>query len=353
VELAEHIAGRAGSPHLNILADQPLDAVAEYLYQQPGYGKAWVREAVIQLLIDRHREARGAGPAHALLTRHRWRTIFTTNYDRLVEIAYETDPDRVQEVLPVYAPDLLNLRHEEQTVLLVKLNGSFDEARRNSRHELILTFSEQQDALSRNAEFYRLLKEEAVNGPIIFVGFRFVHPGASLAGTSPEFQQLRGLLRELGPAASWHYCVCPFKADTPSAQLAMRTLQASQDRGDQHDVQRVSARPDWEAGDATSFAGEPAGGHRSDRPIEHRDQRRRVFEGPPPLRDPRVVPCGGQRPERRGLAQRSRELGQLSRATFHRAIMQVPAPGRPGGGDPRGRGQAAGVIRGRNPVSGA
>ena len=88
------------------------------------------------------------------MTKVKWRTIFTTNYDRLIEIAYDATPDCIQRVLPIYTPDLQIHRHVENVVRLVKLNGSVDEAARNSSHELVLTFADQQEARSRNSEFY-------------------------------------------------------------------------------------------------------------------------------------------------------------------------------------------------------
>jgi tetratricopeptide (TPR) repeat protein/NAD-dependent SIR2 family protein deacetylase len=223
--LAEFLVEKAGTADATALAAQPLDAVAQRLYLKTGFGKPWVRKHVIDFFEEKHRNVkRPPSRAHQAMTSLRWRTIFTTNYDRLAEIAYESGAGPVQRVLPVYAPDPQITRHEQDVVRLIKLNGSVDEAARNSSHQLVLTFAEQQEARSRNSQFYDLLREEAVNGPIIFVGFRFVHPGASLPGTSPEFLQLRELLQQMGPAARWHYCVSPFDPGSDSDALAVDIL---------------------------------------------------------------------------------------------------------------------------------
>jgi tetratricopeptide (TPR) repeat protein len=228
-ELSDHLATKAGASYSTILAGQPLDAVAQHLYFQPGYGKQWVRQQIIDLFDSKHREVkRPPSHAHETMTKIRWRTIFTTNYDRLVEIAYDSSSQGVQRLLPIYAPDPQILRHETDVVRFIKLNGSVDEAARNSTHELVLTFAEQQDAYSRNEAFYNLLREEAIHGPIIFVGFRFVHPGSYIPGSSPEFQQLRDLLRAMGPAARWHYCVNPFDPSLPTAKTTSNTFYANQ-----------------------------------------------------------------------------------------------------------------------------
>jgi len=217
-DLANYLAKRAGSSYWATLKNRPLDVVAQHLYMQPGYGKHWIRHEIIEYLEEQHRRVeRPPSLAHETMTKIQWRTLFTTNYDRLVEIAYGSSSECVQRLSPIYAPDPQIWRHEAKVVRLIKLNGSVDEAARNSSHELVITFSEQQDARSRNKDFYALLRQEAINGPIIFVGFSFTYPGALTPGTSPELQLLRELMREMGPATQWHYCITPLASPSDEA----------------------------------------------------------------------------------------------------------------------------------------
>lgn len=198
-KLAEYLAKKAGKRHSPLLSGQTLDTVADYLYVEPGYGKQWVREKIINCFEKKHKVVnRPPSQAHELMTKIRWRTIFTTNYDRLIEISYDSNGGCVQRHLPIYTPDAQIRRHESEVVRIIKLNGSVDEAARNSSHELVLTFADQQQARSRNEEFYNLLRNEVANGPILFVGFSFTHPGAYARGTSPEFSLLQELLQEMG-----------------------------------------------------------------------------------------------------------------------------------------------------------
>jgi hypothetical protein len=176
-KLGEYLAKQSRLQNADFLAQQPLDEIVQHLYFQDGYGKGWVRNEIIQYFDNLTKKVkRPPSVAHNILTRLRWRTIFTTNYDRLVELAYDTSADAVQRVLPIYSFDAQILRHESERVRLIKLNGSVDEAARNSKHELVLTFAEQQDALSRNKELYHLLYEEAINGPIILLVLGFLIP---------------------------------------------------------------------------------------------------------------------------------------------------------------------------------
>lgn len=227
-DLTEYLIKEAGSPHCDILSGQRLDSVAQYLYHQEGYGKSWVRRQVIDLFEEKHSNLKDPpSQAHKFITTVQWRTIFTTNYDRVVEYSYYNNSDCSQRLLPVYKPDPQIRRHEPNKVHLIKLNGSVDEADRNSDHELVLTFNEQRDARSRNADFYDLLRAEAVNGPIIFIGFRFSHPGTNTVGTSPEFEELKELLREMGSAGRTHYCISPFDSDSNEAATAVSVLKGN------------------------------------------------------------------------------------------------------------------------------
>jgi tetratricopeptide (TPR) repeat protein len=226
--IAEFLAEKAGGKLGEVLKGQPLDLVADFLYPEPGYGQQWVRQKIIELFDQFHKSVKHPpSSAHELITRIRWSTIFTTNYDRLVEISYYSNTACVQRFLPIYSPNPQVLRREEDTVRLIKLNGSVDEAERNNSHNLVITFADQQNSLSYNALFYDLLKEEAINGPIIFVGFSFTHPGARAQVSSPEYRLLESLMREMGPAARWHYYVAPFDEADPQTQLLLKRLKSN------------------------------------------------------------------------------------------------------------------------------
>lgn len=218
-ELAQHLSSEARLSG-GVLEERPLDFVAQYLVGQPGYGKAWVRSKTIEYLENLHKTVgRPPSAAHAGIAERAWRTAFTTNYDRLLEITYETAQTCCQRLLPIYSPDPQVMMREDSVLRLFKLNGSVDEAARNGTHELVFTFQDQQLAKARNSQFYDVLKREAVNGPIVFIGFRFMHPGARDGATSPEFALLQELLREMGASARWHYLVTPLGESVEAAVL--------------------------------------------------------------------------------------------------------------------------------------
>lgn len=227
-ELAQLLADRASLPD-HLKDETRLDLLADHLYTLAGYGRNWVRDRVIEII----REGQGKGIAdrcgsHRTLALLEWQVAFTTNYDNVFEIAYTLEESRAQDLVPYYDGSSAILRRRTPGRLrYLKLNGSADEAERNPEHVLVLTFAEQQAARSRNREFYETLRDAAINGPLIFVGFGFTHPGAHSPASSPEFELLRGLLAELGPAAKDHYCVFPFAVDDPSWDLLLTQLRAS------------------------------------------------------------------------------------------------------------------------------
>ncbi|MCW4024539.1 MAG: SIR2 family protein [Candidatus Bathyarchaeota archaeon] len=228
-DIAKFLADATGAAHKEYLENQNLSTVADYLYlDKKNFGPQWVRQKIIEFIENHQRHVkRPPSRAHELMTKIKWRTIFTTNYDRLVEISYDSSAESVQRLLPIYYPDTQIWRREEEVVKLIKLNGSTDEAQRKCSHELVVNFSDQTIARHSNKDFYDLLRQEAVNGPIIFVGFSFSHPGATEPASSPEFLLLQDLLRDMGPAARSHYCVTNLDLSKISSKLLVKKLEGS------------------------------------------------------------------------------------------------------------------------------
>ncbi len=210
-QLTKYLISKAGEPIKKELVEKSLSEVVDILNETPGYGNGWVREKIISLFMESQKSVNSSSKPHNAMTKVKWRTIYTTNFDCLIEQAYMNNSQSVQQFLPVYHPDLKLKSHESERVRIIKLHGSIDEAARNSHHSLICTFNEMQEASRRNALFYEILRDDAVTGPLIFVGFSFRYPGTSLYGTSTELELLQQILVQMGPSAEWHYCIIPKK----------------------------------------------------------------------------------------------------------------------------------------------
>src|SRR4029078_9101227 len=117
-------------------------------------------------------QIRGAVPAdfHRLLPTFKWRGIFTTNYDRLVETVYEQYADRVQEIVPVLSDsDRLDERLRSQDQLgLLKLHGCI--TRTHDAHlPLILTVDQYITHRSSRQYLFRTFEQWAAEYPVVFV----------------------------------------------------------------------------------------------------------------------------------------------------------------------------------------
>lgn len=98
--------------------DDPLDgydlmSVASMAIQQAGQGAVFER---VRALL----EPFNPSPAHQLLPRFHWRQIATTNYDLLIERAYASCANPVQEIVP------LVLSHEHYSLYERNRNRLFD-----------------------------------------------------------------------------------------------------------------------------------------------------------------------------------------------------------------------------------
>jgi SIR2-like domain len=107
---------------------------------------------------------------HSLIPTFNWNSVFTTNYDLIVERTYKHDAAYVQYVKNGQKVDF-ELREKPASILLAKLHGSIDHYL-DSEIPLVLS-SDQYVSVSKNRNmlFNRLLTL-ASQFPVVFVGYR-------------------------------------------------------------------------------------------------------------------------------------------------------------------------------------
>jgi hypothetical protein len=106
--------------------------------------------------------------AHKMLPWFRWGTIVTTNYDRLIEKAYEQEPGAVQRVVPIIDErDLARLGGAgPETLALLKPHGSVSDRRSISiSREDVYEARQNRRLLFTHIELVHLV------GPVIYVGY--------------------------------------------------------------------------------------------------------------------------------------------------------------------------------------
>ncbi len=114
--------------------------------------------------------------AHRAIPKFCWKAIFTTNYDRLVEQAYETahavtGEHPLQDLKPVVKSNLSLPLTDPGQVGLYKLHGSIESIDRGAR--LVLTSRDYAETKKNRRHMLRQLKALATNHTILFVGYSF------------------------------------------------------------------------------------------------------------------------------------------------------------------------------------
>ena len=143
----------------------PLDCAQ--LFRQSG-GEANYREFLIrQFDAGRHDFIR-ATPSHQALVALQLRRLFTTNYDELIETAYQQAGERLR----VSATEAQFTAHRRTDVAhLVKLHGSIDQP-----DTIVLTRSDYARARLERRAMLDHLRSELADAGFLFVGFSLSDP---------------------------------------------------------------------------------------------------------------------------------------------------------------------------------
>lgn len=116
-------------------------------------------------------------PAHHLMCKLSWRGIATTNYDRIIEHAYELTPDAVQIPMPFIenGDRVEDKLRDPKNVMLLKLHGCITRTS-NSSCPLILTTDQYISHRQGRSRIFDHLKEWAFERPIVFIGHSLQDP---------------------------------------------------------------------------------------------------------------------------------------------------------------------------------
>lgn len=146
-------------------------------------------------------EAFEPAPFHRLVPRFRWRGLATTNYDRIIEKAYDVERDRIQTLQPIISNGdrIQDALRSPDNVLLLKLHGCISRTA-DEQCPLILTSDQYVQYKSGRARLFGQLQEWAYDRPLVFVGHSIQDP------------DLRAVLLELnsqGDRRARSYAVVP------------------------------------------------------------------------------------------------------------------------------------------------
>ena len=143
-----------------------LFEVCQDVLDTPPYDRAQLEKAVWEKLATLQ-----PTNAHKAITDHQWATIFTTNFDDLIELSYRTaqSPRRCQ---PISSDDFQLNMGDKSSVYLFKLMGSVTVSDGESGG-MVLSRSDYNKALVRRKKYLDYLSDFVKNGTLIFVGYSF------------------------------------------------------------------------------------------------------------------------------------------------------------------------------------
>ncbi len=166
-ELAKLLCGKFLSPDY---ANHPLTQVADYAISESSL-------FVVQDFIRELMHLFEPSDSHKRLPTFRWRAIVTTNYDQLIEKAYDSHTSPVQRLIPLYSntdrwDDVLR---DPDCVPLLKLHGCISRTH-DADCPLILSTEQYITYNLGRGRLFRQFQEFAAERPFIYIGFSNTDP---------------------------------------------------------------------------------------------------------------------------------------------------------------------------------
>jgi len=174
--------------------EEPLSKVASYIETKPGLG----RRLVVDYLINRLSPLKPS-KAHLLLPKFRWAAIYTTNYDTLIEQAYERVGVKYKPIMS--SCDLvIDMTDYYSYVLLYKPHGCISRPS-SSEAPLVITEDDYYSATDNRKAIYRQLEVHKYRSVFLFIGYSFSDFNLS--------QIWFEVSKELGRFSQWAYALWP------------------------------------------------------------------------------------------------------------------------------------------------
>ena len=191
------LEGIARDLNLDVSKEADLLALAQY-HQNSRGGRARINE----VLIEEFNRDTVLGENHRLIASLPATSIWTTNYDGLIEQAYHAARKRL-DVKTTPANLAQTLPHRD--AILYKMHGD-----RSQPQEAILTKDDYETYNERRGAFSTILQAELIERTFLFLGFSFTDPNIDYI-----LARVRGLLKE---HQRDHYCIMKWpNAPAPGA----------------------------------------------------------------------------------------------------------------------------------------
>lgn len=175
------------------LKSRTLAQISELAISESSLGE--VQELVKTLLVDLEPTS-----AHMVLPTFRWAGIATTNYDLLIEKAYEKKKSNAVQKLVSFVKneERFSAGRGEHSLMLLKLHGCLNNLV-DETCPLILTTDQYVQHRERRSRLFDLLQEWAMERTIVFIGHSL---------QDPDLRQILLELAQVGVRARF-FLVCP------------------------------------------------------------------------------------------------------------------------------------------------
>jgi tetratricopeptide (TPR) repeat protein len=146
--------------------NQPLMVVSELAISQ---SDLFTVQKFIHDIIEPFQPAK----FHQLIPTFKWKSIYTTNYDFIIERAYENNKNKIQDLSPVFRNTRYqNIFKASNSLPYYKLHGCLSNIN-DKTLQLILTPEQYIDHKINREHLFNKLLEEACSFTFIFVGYSF------------------------------------------------------------------------------------------------------------------------------------------------------------------------------------
>jgi hypothetical protein len=221
------LRGLAADLGLDVDRETDLVALAQYHLNHRG-----TRAGINQALIDGLTNDAALTPLHEVLARLPVDTVWTTNYDQLLEQAFVAAGKTVDIKLTIQ--NLAQLRRGKD-VTLYKMHGCVTQPQ-----DAVLTKDDYERYAEKRALFSDSLKGDLIEKTLLFLGFSF---------TDPNIEQILARVRgHLGANQRDHYCVMrrrPRPPELSGAALADFEYEARKAEHQHRDLQRFGIQTIW------------------------------------------------------------------------------------------------------------
>ncbi|WP_223654394.1 SIR2 family protein [Hymenobacter psoromatis] len=185
VNWSELLRDIADELRLDIDQETDLITVAQYHHTQRG------RHAINHKIVAEFSEEARESENHRILTRLPISTIWTTNYDRVIEDTYSKNKKRPDVK---YRNDHFSVNKSRRDVIVYKMHGDVEDA-----DNAVITKYDYQNYNVTHQPFITALSGDLVTKTFLFLGFSFTDPNLDYI--------LSRVRRDYGPNTKNHYCI--------------------------------------------------------------------------------------------------------------------------------------------------